>query len=71
MTDPKMQGAPILRSTFCVVGTHMFVWSGPVSPDKPGGDSLLRCTCQAYTYKEWHHHPQEKKRDSAAEKEMP
>lgn len=57
--DPKMEGAPILRPTFCRFGTHTFIWSSgydrqmDVLPFPIPSDVSIRCTCQRYTWKEW------------------
>ena len=51
-TDPKMQGAPILRDTACRVGTHAFLWaSDSFRRSEPPGNVI--CTCGKYTWEEW------------------
>ena len=58
MNDPKLEGAPIVKSTLCRAGNHAFSWttrSGGTSSDWPlePPDPSIRCTCGAYTWAEW------------------
>ena len=50
MNDPKLIGAPIVRHTLCLVGSHVFSWttSGLNSP----APDWTRCDCGAYSYAE-------------------
>ena len=53
MTDPKLDGAPILKSTLCHLGEHVFIFTGAGS--KYTAPPFLKCNCGTYTYSEWTH----------------
>ena len=49
--DPKLDGAPILKETFCRIGAHMFIFTG--TSDKETVPAFIKCNCGTYTYSEW------------------
>lgn len=46
MPDPKLEGAPIVRATLCVVGAHSFV-------RLYNEEDFTFCSCGAYDYESW------------------
>ena len=53
MTDPKLDGTPILKQNFCRLGAHMFTFTG--AEGKYTAPPFLKCNCGTYTFSEWTH----------------